>query len=828
MARRKLGIGGALLCVLSLAVIANPVPPALAAVDPAAGWPQFRGAPDHTASTAPSLITSANVASLAPAWHFQAGTSPSSPAVVDGVAYVGSSSLGAVGSSLYAFAADGQGCTPAADCPPLWRGQTGAGVVSSPAVVGGVVYVGSTDHSLYAFSASACGAATCAPLWTAATLGPIQSSPAVVGGVVYVGSDDDGLYAFDAQGVVNCGGTPKTCAPLWRGTTPSDVISSPAVAGGVVYAVSTTGLLSAFDAAGVTNCAGSPKVCGPIWTAALGAPNDASPAVVGGVVYVAGGATLLAFDAGGVTNCSGSPKTCTPLWSAPTGGVIFSSPAVAGGVVYAGSFDKKLYAFDAGGVTGCSGLPKTCTPLWTGTTLADDLIISSPAVANGLVFIGSGSSDHRVYAFDAAGTTGCSGTPKTCQPMWTGDTPAGARSSPAVAGGSLYVASDASVLSVFSLPPADRFHPLPPERILDTRTGLGAVAAQKLGPDAATTLAVTGRGGVPAAGVSAVVLNVTVTEPTADSYMTVWPAGEAKPLASNLNFRPGQNVPNLVTVKVGAGGQVAIYNLAGATHVVADVSGWYGPDGAGYTTLTPARILDTRTGNGAPAAKLGADATLALQVAGRGGVPAAGATAVVLNVTVTEPTADSFLTVWPAGQARPLVSNLDFMPGQTVPNLVVVKVGAGGEVDLYNNVGAAHVIADVAGWFGVVGGAGSGFTAVAPQRILDTRSGNGAPVAKLGANATLALQVTGRAGVPPAGVSAVVLNVTVTEPTAESFLTVWPAGEARPLASNLNDVANKTVANLVVVKVGAGGQINLYNLVGATHVIADVAGWFGA
>jgi hypothetical protein len=88
-------------------------------------------------------------------------------------------------------------------------------------------------------------------------------------------------------------------------------------------------------------------------------------------------------------------------------------------------------------------------------------------------------------------------------------------------------------------------------------------------------LQVTGRGGVPATGVSAVVLNVTVTEPTAPSFLTAWPAGLALPLAANLNYLAGQTVPNLVTVKVGAGGQVSLYNAAGSTHIVVDVAGWY-------------------------------------------------------------------------------------------------------------------------------------------------------------------------------------------------------------------------------------------------------------
>ena len=113
-----------------------------------------------------------------------------------------------------------------------------------------------------------------------------------------------------------------------------------------------------------------------------------------------------------------------------------------------------------------------------------------------------------------------------------------------------------------------------------------------------------------------------------------------------------------------------------------------------------------------------------------------------------------------------------------------------------------------------------------PSRILDTRSGNGAPATKVGQGATLDLQVTGRGGVPAAGVSAVVMNVTVTEPSAGSFLTAWPTGSGRPDASNLNYVAGQTVPNLVVAKVGTGGKVSLFNLAGSTHVIADVVGWY--
>jgi hypothetical protein len=118
---------------------------------------------------------------------------------------------------------------------------------------------------------------------------------------------------------------------------------------------------------------------------------------------------------------------------------------------------------------------------------------------------------------------------------------------------------------------------------------------------------------------------------------------------------------------------------------------------------------------------------------------------------------------------------------------------------------------------------GALFHPVPPSRVLDTRMGPG----KLGTNATLDLDVTGVGAVPPTGVGAVILNVTVAEPTAQSFLTVFPSGENRPDAANLCFVAGQIVPNLVLVKVGAGGNVSLFNSGGSTHVIADVAGWFG-
>ncbi len=257
-----------------------------------------------------------------------------------------------------------------------------------------------------------------------------------------------------------------------------------------------------------------------------------------------------------------------------------------------------------------------------------------------------------------------------------------------------------------------------------------------------------------------------------------------------------------------------------------DVAGWYGNDGAGarYTALTPARFLDTRT---SPWGRLGAESTSGLHVTGYNGVPRLGVSAVVLNVTAVDPSAGSFLTVYPAGARRPLASNLNFAAGQTVPNLVVVKVDDTGHINFYNHSGSVDLVVDVAGWYGMGGSrSASAFNSLPPSRIVDTRFGNGAPTRPMGPDSTLSFQVTGRGGVPATGVAAVALNVTAVEPTAGGFLTVWPSGIARPLASNLNMRPYSTVANMVFVKVGDDGKVNLYNLVGRTDIVVDVAGWY--
>ncbi len=370
--------------------------------------------------------------------------------------------------------------------------------------------------------------------------------------------------------------------------------------------------------------------------------------------------------------------------------------------------------------------------------------------------------------------------------------------------------------------PAPSLRAITPVRVLDTRTGVGRPGTAKVAPDEVVEVDF---GSLVGSLTTAVVLNVTVTEPDRAGFLAAWPCGGDRPTVSNLNFDPADSVPNLVVSKLGPGGTVCLSGIA-AMHLVADVSGTFEADGGLQAVpVTPTRILDTRAGLGAPAGKVGAGQTLELQVTGNGlvDIPSA-AGAVTLNITATDAVAPGFLTVYPCGADRPEASNVNYLPGESIPNLVMSKLSPTGSICIYT-LSEVDVLADVAAWFGVDEPAG--LVELPPQRILDTRIAQGVTtITKVPGGTFISVKVAGEGGVD-ADAEAVVVNLTATATDGFGFVTAWPCYRSMPVVSNINYGPDETNPNLATVKLAADGTMCLFTSTGA-HLLADVAGYFTA
>lgn len=367
--------------------------------------------------------------------------------------------------------------------------------------------------------------------------------------------------------------------------------------------------------------------------------------------------------------------------------------------------------------------------------------------------------------------------------------------------------------------------PVSAARILDTRSGTGA-ARQPVGPGGVLRLEVAGVGGVPAANVAAVTMNVTDTNATSGSWVVAYPDGTTRPTnESNLNFKAGEANPNLVTVQVGADGYVDLYNANGNVDLIADVQGYYSTVPTGGildSTFKPTdawRMLDTRNlapGSGVTSSPFGSGQAVTTPSFSWA---APGASALVLNITATGADSSGWVAAMPGNGSLPSVSNLNYSPGRTVSNLVVVPVDDSGKFTLYNSSGHVSLIVDIQGYFSASYG-GAGYVPLPPTRVADTRVGNH----HIGAGSTLRIKVTGTQGVPD-GVAAVTVNLTGTGSSKSTYLTAYNGG-TRPTVSNLNLTPGQTRPVQAVVPVDAGGYITIYNNTGTVDVIADLEGYY--
>ena len=261
--------------------------------------------------------------------------------------------------------------------------------------------------------------------------------------------------------------------------------------------------------------------------------------------------------------------------------------------------------------------------------------------------------------------------------------------------------------------------------------------------------------------------------------------------------------------------------------MLVDVVGWFGSataptPGAKITAQSPVRVLDTRQPG---FTKVGQGESIEVPVAAAG----SGVNGVVLNVTATQPTTTSFVTVYPADQASPPnASNLNVVAGDTRPNMVIVKVPttgpSAGKIKLYNAFGSTHLIVDVMATFKATTAfdnqpVGRLLPLTSPVRLIDTRREGG----PLGAGQVASWDLRAVDDATPANISGIVANATATQATAPTFLTLYPSGTSTPNASNLNVVPGADVPNSVVVGLSASDALSVFNAAGSVQYIVDVS-----
>jgi hypothetical protein len=393
-----------------------------------------------------------------------------------------------------------------------------------------------------------------------------------------------------------------------------------------------------------------------------------------------------------------------------------------------------------------------------------------------------------------------------------------------------------------------------PYRVLDTRKGLGAPTAA-VAPHGTLKFKVVGTLGsgiaVPATA-QAVVLNVTVTQPSAGGVLTAYGDedqngdAQAAPDTSNLNFAKGATVANLVVAGVGANGVVDFYNnSAGTTQVIADLAGYFVRSNVEqYYPTSPTRILDTRKGIGTgKVAKVGPDGHVTLTVGGDGLVPSS-ANAVDVNITAVNGSVGGNISAYSGYNPtlEPITSNVNYGPGQTVANNAIVPLGKDSlsgynQITLYNNSsGTVDLIADVSGYFDDhASGGGDYIPLPSPMRIFDSRQKNATFTGPFTANHPVGLPLSGFDTFSP-----LVVNATVTSPTNAGYLALFPYNpndpNFQPSTSTLNYAAGQTVPNLAFARLGTvhDTKNNSYDLgvdfggSGTAQLVLDEFGYFNA
>jgi hypothetical protein len=367
-----------------------------------------------------------------------------------------------------------------------------------------------------------------------------------------------------------------------------------------------------------------------------------------------------------------------------------------------------------------------------------------------------------------------------------------------------------------------QFVPVTPCRLVDTRPQYGGSGPIPGGTFQNFPIPQEGGCNIPTAA-AAYSLNIAVVPQGYLGYLTMWPAGQPQPLVATLNSLDGRIKANAAIVDAGAGGAVSVY-VTNTTNVVLDIDGYFVPaiDSAlAFYPLTPCRVADTRPhyGGGGPIPG-GTSQDFPILAATACNIPAT-AQAYSLNFAVVPPGPLGYLTVWPTGDSRPVVSTLNDLTGTIVANGAIVGAGMGGEVSVYPS-NQTNVVIDINGYFAPPGPGGLALYAVVPCRVIDTRKiGDELPFSGI-LNPPVEVEHSGCA--PATQSLAYVLNASVVPQGPLGYLTLWPDGVPQPLASTLNALDGAITNNMAIVP-SNNGSIDAYAS-GTTQLILDISGYF--
>jgi hypothetical protein len=395
-------------------------------------------------------------------------------------------------------------------------------------------------------------------------------------------------------------------------------------------------------------------------------------------------------------------------------------------------------------------------------------------------------------------------------------------------------ASAASSLPL--MPDAGQYFPITPIKVLDTRDGTGTggtngVSAAPLAAGATVSVPVSAVGQIPPGEVTDVYAVVNAISPSADGCLSDYSSDITDPGICNTSFEAGQNVSDSDFIQVGSDGYIDVTNeSSGTVDVAVTVMGYVQTDstetaGDTYASVPETAIADTRSGLGVPKAQIPGGGSLTVQVSGQGGIPATAAGAAVFIGTANA-TSPGYITAYPSDSTDPGFAALSYVPNRIERDLYFGSLSSSGQLTLVNHgANPVDLVVDVQGYLldPSQTPAGSTYDGLAPARIVTKDQG------QLAAGASLTFAATGVAGVPSSGVSSVTESVAAIGPTANGYLSAYPAGSLDPNQPVVNFDSGDNQDNDLTTAVSANGQETVTNhSSGTVDIVVSVRGYYQA